>query len=348
MNSRITSGRRATLLDVAREAEVSRATASLVLRKSPLVGTETRKRVEAAMARVGYVYNLGAARMRAARSRTVGVVIPSLSNPFFAEMLAGIEATLDEAEMGVIFANTRESLEKQKAIIRRMREHGVDGLIICPAAESGIDLLERASEWGLPLVQALRYVSATQGDYSGIDYFGGMRGAADYLIGLGHRRIGFVSGNRVHSAYQERLEGFRTSMEAHGLPADLILTIPLTHAEGMATAERLLEWPDPPSAALCFNDVVALGLLRGLHDRGVEAGVGFSVVGFDNVPEGILARPTLTSVSTRPFAVGRAAAKLLLGRLDDPAKEDGRLVEPTELVVRQSSGAPRGTSSDRT
>lgn len=346
MSSRIGSGRRATLLDVAREAGVSRATASLVLRKSPLVGTETRKRVEAAMAKVGYVYNLGAARMRAARSRIVGVVIPSLSNPFFAEMLAGIEATLDEAEMGVIFANTRESLEKQEAIIRRMREHGVDGLIICPAAETGVDLLERASQWRLPLVQALRYVSATEGDYSGIDYFGGMRGATDYLIGLGHRRIGFVSGNRVHSAYQERLEGFRTAMEAHGLPADLILTMPLTHADGMASAGKLLERPDRPTAVLCFNDVIALGLLRGLHDLGVEAGAGFSVVGFDNVPEGILARPTLTSVSTRPFAVGGAAAGLLLDRLNDPAKPAGRLVEPTELVVRQSSGPAEPLRAD--
>lgn len=330
--------KRATLLDVAREAGVSRATASLVVRKSPLVGAETRKRVEAAIVKVGYVYNLGAARMRAARSRMVGVIIPSLANPFFAELLAGIEAVLDAAEMGVIFANARESLQKQETLIRRMREHGTDGLIICPAAGSGADLLERAAEWDLPVVQALRHVSMTAGDYAGIDYFGGMRRATEYLVSYGHRRIAFVSGNRVHSAYAERLQGFQTAMEAHRLTADLVFNIPLTHADGMNAAGFLLDRPDPPTAAICFNDVVALGLLRGLYDQGVEAGPDFSVIGFDNVPEGILARPMLTSVSSRPFAVGEAAATLLLRRLADPTRKPEKIIEAAELVERQSCG----------
>lgn len=330
--------KRATLLDVAREAGVSRATASLVIRRSPVVGAETRRRVEEAIAKVGYVYNLGAARLRAARSRTVGVIIPSLANPFFADLLAGIEETLEAAEMGVIFANARESLAKQDALVRRMREHGADGLILCPAAGSDGDLLRRAGEWGLPLVQALRYVSATAGDYAGTDYFGGMRRAAEHLIDLGHRRIAFVCGDRRHSAGAERLEGFRSALSEHGLAADLVVTIPLTHADGRAAAGLLLDSPHRPTAAICFNDVVALGLMRGLHDRGVEVASRFSVIGFDNVPEGSVARPALTSVSTHPFAVGQAAAQLLLRRLADPDRPPERVVGPAVLIERQSCG----------
>lgn len=330
--------KRVTLLDVAREAGVSRATASLVIRKSPLVGAETRRRVEAAIETLGYVYNLGAARMRAARSRTVGVVIPNLTNPFFAELLAGIEETLDESDLVVILANSRESEERQATVIRRLREHGVDGLIVCPAHGTGTKLLTDAAEWGVPLVQALRYVSETAGDYAGSDYAGGMKQAVDYLFGLGHRRIAFVTGRNMHSAHAERLAGFRVGMARHGLADDLVVSIALTHASAVSAAARLLQGDDPPTAAICFNDVVGLGLASGLFDLGVEVGRDFSVIGFDNVSEADLARPRLTSVATHPRAIGEAAASLLADRVADPQRAARRIVNLTSLIERQSCG----------
>lgn len=334
---------RVTLLDVAREAGVSRATASLVIRKSPLVSADTRRRVEETLERLGYVYNMGAARMRAARSQTVGVIIPNLGNPFFAEMLAGIEATLDMANMVVILANSGESTEKQQTIIRRMREHGVDGLIVCPAAGTDDALLARAAEWGLPLVQALRHVSRAAGDYAGSDYVGGMRQAVHHLHALGHRRIAFLNGDIVHSAQTERLAGFRAGMEEHGLAGDRVITIPLTQNSAIEAASWLREGCDPPTAAICFNDVVGLGLSSGFYDLGVEVGRDFSVIGFDNVPEANLVRPKLTSVASYPGAIGRAAAGLLLERLENPDRAPQRVIVPTELVERQSCGPPRTT-----
>jgi len=171
---------RVTLLDVARRANVSRATASLVIRKSPLVGAETRQRVEEAIQALGYVYNMGAARMRAERSRTVGVVVPNLTNPFFGELLSGIEALIDSAGMVVIVANSGDLVERQDMVMRRMREHGVDGVILCPAADTEPAFLDRIAEWGLPLVQTLRHISE-EIDYAGADYAAGMRQAVDYL-----------------------------------------------------------------------------------------------------------------------------------------------------------------------
>ncbi|HVL20594.1 MAG TPA: LacI family DNA-binding transcriptional regulator [Amaricoccus sp.] len=329
---------RVTLLDVAEAAGVSRATASLVIRKSPLVADETRRRVEQAMAKLGYVYNMGAASMRATRSNTVGVIIPNLGNPFFAAMLAGLEQALEDAGLIVVMANSRESAAKQETILHRMRERGIDGLILCPAAETRPSLLAKTIEWRLPIVQALRYVSDSRGDYAGTDYAGGMRQAVDHLTEAGHRSIAFAAGGPVHSAYRERLAGFRAAMADHGLDAGAVLEMPLNPT---ATAvSTLLAHPLRPTAVICFNDIMAGGIANGLTDIGVKVGAEFSVVGFDDLAEAELVRPRLTSIATFPGEIGEAAARLLLERLATPERADRRVVNLTRLVLRQSTGAP--------
>ncbi|MBP0616864.1 LacI family DNA-binding transcriptional regulator [Jiella mangrovi] len=330
-----TTRKRVTLLDVARHAGVSRATASLVVRQSPLVGETTRQRVVEAMRSLGYVYNAGAARLRRGTSRTVGVIVPNLRNPFFAEMLDGIETVFDTEDMAVMLANTHEDRAKQDAFVRRMREHDVDGVIVCPAAGSDESFLETTDTLGLTVVQALRWISQDRSDYAGTNYADGMRQAVEHLKELGHRRIAFVAGDRQHSAFRDRLEGYRNAI---GPEAEtIVVKVPLTHEDGRALAGTLMR-QTPPSAAICFNDVVALGLLRGLFDLGVDVGRDFSLVGFDNVPEAALSRPALTSVTTNPFAIGEAAARLLLRRLADPEGAPKRTIEPTRLVIRESTG----------
>jgi LacI family transcriptional regulator len=330
--------KRPTLLDVAKKAGVSRATASLVVRGSPLVGAATRAEVEAAMAELGYVYNLGAARMRASRSRTVGVIIPNLTNPFFAVLLAGIETVLETAGLAVILANSNESVEKQGGFVRRMNEHGVDGLIVCPAEGTGKEFADDMARWEMPLVQALRIVSGTVSDYASTDYRGGMQEATEYLISLGHRRIGFVSGNRQHSAQADRLEGFLAAMEGGGLDPMFVLELELTHSAARAAAATIMNRPDVPTALICFNDVIGLGLHRGLSDLGVALGRDLSLIGFDDVAEADLVRPGLASVATKPFRVGENAARLLLRRIGEPECEIRREIVPTRFVPRGSCG----------
>lgn len=337
MASRDRNKSRATLLDVARRANVSRATASLVIRNSPLVGEATRQRVQAAIEELGYVYNLGAARLRAERSHTVGVIVPNLTNPFFAELLAGIESVVDVAGMVVLLANNAELVDRQNTVVRRMREHGVDGVILCPAAGTGTDLFERLAEWNLPLVQVLRHFSL-HADYAGVDYAGGMRQAVEYLSSLGHERIAFAVHGPVHPAYQERVDGFREAMSAHGFDASMIVRVPDQLAQIAEATHLLFEQAVEPTAVLCFNDVIALGLAAGLYDRGIAIGRDLSLVGFDDVTDAEAVRPRLTSVSTMPAAIGENAARLLLDRLADPALPPRRMVRPTVLHVRQSCG----------
>lgn len=334
-----------TLTEVAGHAGVSRSTVSLVLRGSPLVAAETRERVQAAMAALGYIYNRGAANLRAARTHTVGLLVCELNNPFYAELTAGVDDVLDTEGFVAFIANTAEQPERQDRFLQRMREHNVDGVILCPAAGTTAELLDRLDRWRLPCVQALRFVSdgfVRDGgrDYAGVDYQAGMETVTEHLISLGHRRIAFVGGTLDHSAYAARHAGFTAAMRRHGLADDLVLRCPLTRRSGAEVVKVLFDRAEPPTAALCYNDVVALGLMLGLEARGLRAGRDLAVTGFDDVPEAALSRPALTTVATSARQIGQEAARLLLRRLADPQGPPERIILPSRLVVRQSCGVP--------
>ena len=336
-----------TLMDVARRAGVSRATASLVLRKSDSITLATRARVEVAMSELGYVYNRGAARLRASRGHTIGVLLPNLANPFFATLLAGVEDRVEAAQLSVMLGNCNEDLARQERFLTRMREQGIDGLIVCPVAASNAQTAERLRTLGMPVVQLLRYIDGFASDFAGVDFAALVERATKRLIALGHRRIAFVSGNLAHSVQTERLAGFQTAMRGAALDASCVLQIPLTHIEGRRAAATLLGADAPPTAVLCFNDVVALGLHRGLVDMGVVIGRDVSLVGIDDVAECELVVPALASVATHPFRIGGNAADLLLRRLEHPETPFERRIEPTDFVERPSCGPALPLGSPR-
>nr|WP_246513028.1 LacI family DNA-binding transcriptional regulator [Azospirillum picis] len=324
---------------VADRAGVSRSTVSLVLRGSPLVAAETRDRVQAAMAELGYIYNRGAATLRAARTQTVGLLVCEISNPFYAELTAGVDEVLDTEGFVAFIANSAEQPDRQDRFLQRMREHNVDGVILCPAAGTPHDLPGRLAGWRLPFVQALRSVPSQDSDYAGVDYQAGIEMVAEHLIGLGHRRIAFIGSNLDHSAYVDRRKGFAAAMARHGLADDLVLRCPPSRRAGAEVVGALLAHPAPPTAALCHNDVLALGVILGLEARGLHAGRDLAVTGFDDVPEAALSRPALTTVATSARQIGQEAARLLLRRIADPQGRPERVILPGRLVVRESCGA---------
>ncbi|QEI06009.1 substrate-binding domain-containing protein [Pigmentiphaga aceris] len=333
-----------TLEAVAKHVQVSRATVSLVLRGSPLVAAATRERVQAAMAELGYIYNRGAAKLRASSSKVIGVLIADLSNPFFGEMTAGVDNALSGADWAVFLANTDESVAKQDSMLRRMREHGVDGVILCPAAGSDERLIHQLADWGLPCVQASRYVSLDASDCVTTDYARGMREATEHLIGLGHRRIALIGGDRQHSATSARCEGYQAAMRHAGLADDLIIGVATTRQAGADALNALLDSPEAPTAAVCYNDFVAHGAITALSDRGMLAGRDFALVGFDDMNEASFCRPPLTTVKTRPYEIGERAGQMLLARMANPDRPIDRVVFPAELVVRASCGAALGVN----
>ncbi|MBC2885525.1 LacI family DNA-binding transcriptional regulator [Ochrobactrum sp. CM-21-5] len=334
---------RVTLLDVARHASVSRATASLVIRKSPLVSAATREKVEKALLELGYVYNMGAASLRVERSNTIGVIVPTLGNPFYGELLSGIDSVVGEAGMVVLLANSSEQFSRQSTLMQRMREHGVDGVIVSLTAQTEPQFIEQIADWGLPVVQVLRHVT-DKVDYAGVDYAGGIRQAVNYLASLGHQTIAFAVHGPIHSAYRERVEGFREAMFLQGLDPELIVRVPNAMPQIAEAAPLLFQQGREPTAAICFNDVIALGLAAGLYDCGRKIGDDFSLVGFDDVSDAEATRPRLSSVSTMPVTVGANAARLLLERLADPGRPPQRIVSDTCLQVRQSCGPVKAFS----
>ena len=330
---------RATLKDVADSAGVSRSTVSLVLRNSPLIAKKTHDRVQAAIKAVGYVYNRSAANLRTRRSGIVGLVICEISNPFFAEFTAGIDAVLDHAGLVSFLGNTAESPARQDRFIDRMQEHNAEGLILVPADATSSRLVQRLGVWGAPCVQALRYLTGRDEDYVGADYRLGMAMATEHLIGLGHRRIAFIGGTKRTSATAERHAGYRSALNRYGMNDDLIVYCPPVLSAGPPAISELLKRADPPTAAVCFNDLTAFGVMLGLSELGIRPGLEFGVVGFDDIADAASWRPALTTVATKPHQIGEDAANLLLHRIATPQGGPERVILPPRLVVRDSCGA---------
>lgn len=333
--------KRVTLLDVADHAGVSRATASLVVRDSPLVTDETRERVLAAMDALGYVYNRAAASLRSRRSHAIGLVVTDITNPFFAQMTIGSETALEEADYAVLLGNTSERLSKQERLLEAMHGYAVDGVLLAPAMNTTIETVERLRRWRLPFVMVVRYLFDVDADYVGADNLAGAEMAAEHLVAAGHQRIAFVGGPAGSSARRDRLQGLCNVLARRGIAADdaLFVTSPVTREGGRRAILDLLALPNPPTAALCYNDVVAFGVMLGLQAAGRRPGRDFDVIGFDDIEEAALWQPALTTVAIDPQRIGVEAARLLLERIENPDAPPRRVILPPRLVVRESCAA---------
>lgn len=338
-----TSGGRLTLHDLAAHAEVSPATVSLVLRKSPLVAQTTRERVLASIETLGYVYNRGAASLRTQRTHTVGVAINELANPYFAELTAAIERAFNAIGYSVFLSNSAENPARQDQFIDTMREYNVDGLIICPAAGTTPKSMQRLIKFDMPCVQVSRYVRGVALDFAGNDNRRGTYLATEHLISLGHRRIAMIGGNDLTSTGWERRKGYTDALNTHGIALDPAMIVPAiaTRENGAEAIKHMLKRRDPPTAAACYNDLIAFGVMLGLRQIGIEPGDDFAVVGCDDVSEAPLWNPALTSVAIDTPAMGRLAAEMLIHRMGDHGAKRRDVVLEPKLVVRASSGTMR-------
>jgi LacI family transcriptional regulator len=330
-----------TLNDVARGCGVSRATVSLVLRGSPLVRADTRAKVEAEIHRIGYIYNRAAANLRAQSSSSVGLVINDLSNPFFAEFAAGVDEALAAVGYVTLLGSTGESVERQQAVLASLAEHAPAGIILSPAEGSDGAAVSRVVGPHLPLLVFNRELDG-EWDYFVMDNLNGARLATEHLLALGHRRIAFYGGHRDSSSCRERREGYRQALASEGIEAEprwCIETVP-TRLEAARQAGALFVREPAPTAAVCYNDAVALGLQLGLVARGRHPGSDFALVGFDDIQEAALSTPPLTTIATAPRARGRQAADRILERARDPSIAVEKRFIPVQLIIRESSCPP--------
>lgn len=332
-----------TVTDIANAIGVSRATVSLVLRGSPLVHADTRARVEAELKRQRYVYNRGAANLRRRTSSSVALVINDLANPFFAEFAAGVDEALGDKGYVTLLGSTGESPQRQQAVLASLMEHTPAGMILSPAEGSDAAELHKVLDPRANVLLFNRELAGTDDwDFLGMDNQRGAQLATEHLIGLGHHRIAFYGGHADSSSCRQRRAGYARAMADAGLAVEerwLVESAP-NRLEAAARTGELFGDAVPPTAAVCYNDTVALGLMLGLMSRGIQPGKGFAVTGFDDIPEAAVTTPPLTTLVADPRERGRQAAQLVLQRLDDPGAAPARTIAPVRLQVRESSGAP--------
>ena len=332
-----------TLKDVAKLAGVSRATVSLVCRASPLVAEKTRKKVEQAMETVGYVYNRSAANLRSSRTNTVGLIIPDISNPVYAELLLGIEEILDPLGKVVFVADTDELFERQSHFLQRLLEMRVDGLIISTLSGTPVSTLMPYLRENIPLVQVLRMIDGAPFDYTGVNNRLGSKQAAEYLLQQGHQRIAFIGSVISPSVNRERYQGFCEAVEKAGLyPASMpVITCRHTYGAAAQATKSLLAEPGKPTGLVCFNDIIAFGATLGLYELGLSPGSDVSIIGFDDVEAAQNWRPALTTMSIEARLIGKQAATLLAQRMEQPDLPIRTLFSNAKLRVRDSCHPPK-------
>ncbi|MBL0729613.1 LacI family DNA-binding transcriptional regulator [Piscinibacter sp. HJYY11] len=332
------AGKNLTILDVAREAKVSKSTVSLVLQGSNLIRENTAQKVRDAVEKLGYVYNRRAAELRGQSSNTIGVVINDLMNPFFAEVLVGIERKLVDAGYIVLMANTHESLSRQEKVLASMREHKTAGIILCPALGTSKTVPELVQSWGIPLLVMARSLGRGSYDYAGSDNERGVKMAVDYLLSKGHKKIGFLGG-RPGVVYDQRLRGYDKALAAAGINVNekFIVESAPNRAGGYEAMKIMLAMRTRPTAAVCYNDITALGALAALGDEGMRAGRDFALLGFDNVIDTAHSNPPLSTIDVRPAEIGEHAAAALMARIADPSIARQVYVAQPRLLLRQSA-----------
>lgn len=330
---------RVTLGDLAKDANLSIAAVSMALRGGTGVSQPTREKVKIAADRLGYIYDRSAALLRTGRSNTIGIIVGTVSNSFFGNLVSGVDEAIDGTQKISFLLNTREDPERQSHLLTRMREQSVDGLILCPAPGTSHELLKKLDAWNIPVVQMMRSVSRAQSDFVSADYESGMEALCAHLIRLGNTRIAFIGGALDHSATRQRIKGFQTAMRRAHLAADRIVRVTNDSRGGRGAVADLLAQKDPPTALVCFNDLVALGAMAGIRAAGLSPGRDVAVTGFDNIEVGAEAYPALTTVETHGQDIGREAGQLLLRRIADPEMPLESIIVPTHLVIRQSCGA---------
>ena len=312
------------------------------MRDSPLVADSTRDRIKEHARTIGYIYNRRAASLRTSRSGIVGVVVHDIMNPFFAEILRSIETELDRSRQTFILSNHYDQLEKQRTFIDTLLQLGADGVIMSPAIGTPPEDIAMVEENGLPAELIARSVEGAQVPvFRGDDAYGvGL--ATNHLISLGHTRIAMIGGTDQTSTGRERYRGYVVAMEKAGLEVKPTYRIsgPRTKQAGFEATGEFLALKEKPTAAVCWNDLVAIGLMNGIQRAGLVPGVDISVTGYDDLEEAAIATPALTTVWNGQREVGRRAARVLLDRLNGAKVEATQQLIKPELHVRQSTGRP--------
>lgn len=348
-----------SLVDVARAAGVSTATAGRALGGYGPVSEAARSKVAAAAEALGYTTNSLARSMITGHTHIIGVVVPDVANPFFATALRGISDVVNPAGFEVQLANTGRDPASEKRALHVMSQQRVDGAIVAPAHPDRGAHIQQLVRTGLPVVLLDRQArGVTNGDSVAIENELAAQQAVEHLLDLGHQRIAIVTeadGTATPGMPQtrrktllpsaQRLLGYLAALEAAGLPshAAWVATATYDRTSAHAATTKLLKLEEPPTAVLCTDNVLASGALRAIQDEGLRIPDDISLIGFDDEPWTTLVRPELTVVEQPTYHLGVEAGQQLLARMEStaPSTKPRHIRLQAHLIIRDSTGPVR-------
>ncbi|OGV52852.1 MAG: hypothetical protein A2017_16950 [Lentisphaerae bacterium GWF2_44_16] len=328
-----------TILEIAKKTGYSKSTVHRALTSSSRIDEKTRQEILRIANKYKYEPNLQARCLCGAKTKILGVIIPDVGNSFYAKALKGIDELAEREGYNVLMFTSHMSEKKEELIVRKLQNHGVEGLLISSMA-GGLELVSALKNAGIP------YVGFHQTNMSDIDFVhSGLEIGAfkitDYLISLGHRRIGHVTIDQpVDLGIAQKLEGYKRALEKNGIPFDETLIMSRSKFYGFNTGyeatKELLKLRNPPTAVFVLCDRIAVGAVKAIKASGLRIPMDISVAGYDNEPFSEVIDPPLTTVSSSAYEIGKSAAELLIENIENTNTKKRQLVIEPVLVIRDS------------
>jgi LacI family transcriptional regulator len=331
-----------TIVEVAAEAGVSFGTVSRVINNDIHVKKETRERVLVTMQRLGFVANRQARSLAGGKSNGIGVLVPDLGTGYIGEIIRGIDAELSLTGLDLILFTTHRTASKEANYVSNLAMGMVDGLLlVLPRSPS--DFVGNLTQRKFPFVLIDHQGAGCDCHAVGATNWQGGYNATEYLIKLGHTRIGFITGSMDLGCALDRLAGYRSALRTYHIPdsPELVYEGKFFQQDGYAGALTLLALPNPPTAIFASNDVMAMGVMDAVRNRNLRVPEDVSIIGFDDIPQASHIHPALTTINQPLEKMGRVAAQMLHDLLQNSGKVSDRIELPTQLVVRDSCSQPR-------
>lgn len=338
-----------TIREVAAKAGVSPATVSRVVGNYGYVSQKTRRKVLAAVKELGYRPDSIARSLVTRATHTIGLVVTDITNPFFANLVRGVEEVTWQHGYTLILANTDEDMQREKAVIQTLQEKRVDAFIVVPASSQGSPHLQEVVSRGIPLVLVDRGVRNLAVDTVMVDNEEGAYKAVSHLIRLGHSRIGIVLDNLKITTNEERLAGYRRALLENSLTAEesLIQSCRFTQHSAYELVSNMLAGHERPTALFTANNFMTIGAIQAIREAGLSIPQDIALVGFDDLEWNLVNVPYLTAVAQPVFEMGNIAAQRVIAQLKGEENSVMEIRLKTKFIVRQSCGVPSQTNSGR-
>lgn len=338
------SGRQVTIKDIAKRLNISPSTVSRALHDNPSISKKTKEAVLALAEELNYQPNLVALSLLNSRTHTVGMVVPKITQPFYALAISGMEDVAVASGYSVMICQSNESEERERSLVRSLLASRVDGLVVCHSKETqDAEQLASLVEQGVPVVQFDRVFAEVAGASKIVcDDRKGAFELTEHLLAKGYKRIAHIAGTKHFSTTKNRMGGYIDALKSNGMEIDesLILHAGPTSDQMIETARTLLDLPEPPDAIFAVNDLTAIEAMRVIREKGLNIPNQVGLAGFDNLPVTTFTEPELTTVRQPAYEMGQEAARLFFRQLEanenEPFEPLTKVLQ-TELIARGST-----------